>query len=76
MLGLASSVRVMEPLRAPVAVGLKVTESVQLELAATAPPQLSVTAKSPLATMLAMLRVAPPVLVSEMVCAGLVVPTP
>lgn len=45
----ALSVIVNEPLRVPLAVGVNVTFTVQLELAATLAPQLLVCAKSPLA---------------------------
>jgi hypothetical protein len=60
--GLALSVMVTAPVLVPVAVGLKVTLRVQLALAATLEPQVLVWEKSPLAVMLAMLRVAFPVL--------------
>ena len=55
------SVRVSVPLREPMAVGVKVTLKVQLALAARLEPQVLVWEKSPLATMLLMLRVALPV---------------
>ena len=64
MAGLALSVIVMEPLRAPVVVGVKVTLRVQLALAARLAPQVLVWEKSPLTVMLVMLRVALPVLLS------------
>jgi hypothetical protein len=60
--GLALSVMVKAPVLVPVAVGLKVTLSVQLALAARLEPQVLVWEKSPLAVMLVMLRVALPVL--------------
>jgi hypothetical protein len=60
--GLALSVMVIEPLREPVAVGVKVTLRLQLALAARLEPQVLVWEKSPLAVMLVMLRVALPVL--------------
>ena len=60
--GLALSVIVTAPVRVPAAVGLKVTLSVQLALAARLEPQVLVWEKSPLAVMLVMLRVALPVL--------------
>jgi hypothetical protein len=60
--GLALSVMVTAPFLVPVAVGLKVTLTVQLALAATLEPQVVVWEKSPLAVMLVMLRVALPVL--------------
>jgi hypothetical protein len=60
--GLALSVMVKEPLREPLAVGVKVTLRVQLALAARLAPQVLVWEKSPLTAMLVMLRVALPVL--------------
>jgi hypothetical protein len=60
--GLALSVMVKEPLREPLAVGVKVTLRLQLALAARLEPQVLVWEKSPLAVMLVMLRVALPVL--------------
>src|SRR6267143_4925001 len=45
----ALSVMVSAPVRKPLAVGVKVTLTVQLELAATLAPQLLVCPKSPLA---------------------------
>jgi hypothetical protein len=75
---LALSVMVKEPLREPVAVGVKVTLRVQLALAARLEPQVLVWEKSPLfvpaMVTLVMLSVALPVLVSVMGAAGLVVP--
>jgi hypothetical protein len=62
--GLALSAMVIEPLREPVAVGVKITLRVQLALAASLEPQVLVWEKSPLAVMLVMLRVALPVLLS------------
>ena len=59
----ASSVMVTEPAAAPVAVGMKVTSIKQVALAARLAPQSLVWAKSPLAVMLVMFRVAVPVLV-------------
>jgi hypothetical protein len=53
---------VKEPLREPLAVGVKVTLRVQLALAARLEPQVLVWEKSPLTAMLVMLRVALPVL--------------
>ncbi len=47
----------------------------QLAPAATELPQVSVSAKSPLAEILVIVKVAEPVLVSVTVCAALVVPT-
>jgi hypothetical protein len=60
--GLALSVMAKEPLREPLTVGVKVTLSVQLALAARPEPQVLVWEKSPLAVMLVMLSVALPVL--------------
>jgi hypothetical protein len=51
---------VKDPLREPLTVGVKVTLSVQLALAATVEPQVLVWEKSPLAVMLVMLRAALP----------------
>ncbi len=51
----AASVMVSVPVRVPAAVGVKVTLTVQLELAATLVPQLLVCAKSPLACIPLML---------------------
>jgi hypothetical protein len=62
--GLTLSVMVMEPLREPAALGVKVTMRVQLALAATLVPQVLVWEKSPLTVMLLIVRVALPVLVS------------
>ncbi len=45
----AVSVTVSVPLRVPLAVGVKVTFTIQLELTATLGPQVLVCAKSPLA---------------------------
>jgi hypothetical protein len=66
---------VTTPVLVPAAVGLKVTLSVQLALAARLAPQVSVWEKSPLALMLVMLRVALPVLLRVTVRAPLLVPT-
>lgn len=71
----ASLVMTMLPLRAPAAVGVKVTLMVQLAAAARVAPQVVVLAKSPLMPMLAMFSVAPPLLVRVTVCAALVLPT-
>ena len=60
--GLALSVMVKEPLREPLAVGVKVTLRVQLALAARLEPQVLLWKKSSLSVMLVMLRVALPVL--------------
>ena len=68
------SVMVRAPVRAPPAVGMNVTEMVQLPTAANALPQLLVSAKSPDAAMDEMLSVDPPVLESTTGCATLVEP--
>ena len=60
----ALSEMVIAPARAPVAVGVKVTEIVQEELAGTPLAQVSVSAKSPLALMLVKVSAALPVLVT------------
>ena len=56
------SVTVMEPVREPVAVGVKVTLIVQDELAARLVPQVLVCEKSPPMAMLEIVSVALPVL--------------
>jgi hypothetical protein len=71
----ALSVMLRVPVRVPEAVGLKVTLMLQLAPAATELPQLSVSAKSPLAEILVIVKLTVPVLVSVTVCAALVVPT-
>ena len=58
------SVMVIEPLREPVAVGVKVTLRVQLAPAPRLEPQLLVWEKSPLAVMLVMPRAALPAFLS------------
>ena len=55
---------VIAPARAPVAVGVKVTDIVQEELGITPLAQVSVSAKSPLALMLVKVSAALPVLVT------------
>ena len=62
--GLALSVMVKEPLREPLAVGVKVTLSVQLALAARLVPQVLVWEKSPLTVTLVILSVTLPVFLS------------
>ena len=71
---LALSVMVRVPVRAPPAVGVKVTEMAQLAAAATLDPQVLVSAKSPVATIDVMLNAAEPLSVSVTVCAALVEP--
>ena len=63
------------PVRDPPAIGLKATLRVQLALTARLEPQSLVWTESPLAAMLAMLRVASPVLLRVTICAQLVEPT-
>lgn len=60
----ALSVRVMKPVLIWIAVGVQVTEMVQLAEAAREPPQLLDWAKSPEDVMLEMVRIALPVLVN------------
>src|SRR5579864_199650 len=71
----ALSVKVIVPVRVPVAVGVNVTLIVQLPPMATRLPQVFVCPKSPLGTILEMLSAAVPVFVSVSVCAALVAPT-
>jgi len=71
----ASSVIVRTPLRAPVAVAVKVTLIVQLPPTVTLSPQLLVSAKSPLAAMLERVSGALPVLLSVTGWDVLLVPT-
>ena len=71
----ALSVTLKLPVRVPDAVGVNVTLMAQFPPAARELPQLSVSAKSPLAMMLVMIRDAVPVLDSVTVCPALVVPT-
>jgi hypothetical protein len=68
------SVTVNVPVRAPAAVGLKVTLMVQEPPAVTLLPQLLASEKSPLMATLATASAAPPVLLRVTVCAALVVP--
>ena len=64
---------VSEPVRLPSAVGLNVTLIVQLAPAATEPPQVLVSAKSPLDDMVLIASGAVPVLLRVTACAALVV---
>ena len=64
----ASSVRTIEPVRTPPAVGLNETEMVQLPDAGTI-PQSSVSLKSPTARSEAIVRDAPPILCRVTFCA-------
>ena len=66
---------VIAPARAPEAVGVKVTEIVQEELAGTPFAQLSVSAKSPLAVMLVNVRVELPALLTVTLWTELVEPS-
>src|SRR5580658_2141749 len=65
----------MEPLRVPAAVGVKVTESVQLPAADTLVAQVSVSAKSPLEVIDVIASAELPMLRSRTDCPALVVPT-
>jgi len=71
----ALSVRAMEPERVPAAVGVNVTVMMQLAPTPWPEPQVFVWAKSPLATMLLIVRARLPVLVKVTVCGALAVPT-
>jgi hypothetical protein len=71
----ASSLIVIDPLRAPVPVGVKVTEIVQLPVAGTLFAQLSLSAKSPLATIEVIDKDELPKSRSRIVCGWLVEPT-
>lgn len=75
-LPVALSTIVIAPERAPAAVGLKVTEMVQVPFAAMgeAVTQVVVSAKSPLAVTEVTVKAALPVFVSVTVCAGEVAP--
>jgi len=63
------------PVRAPLAVGAKVTETVQLAEASTVPRQLFVCAKSPAALTSETVSGPGPLFVKPKLCASLVVPT-
>ncbi len=73
------SVMMTVPTRAPAAAGVKVIEIVQLAPALTLEPQLSLSVNSvllgPETPRLLIARVPPPLLVSVVVFAALVVPT-
>src|SRR5260221_6023947 len=69
----ALSVTETAPVREPAAVGVKVTEIVQVPAAATEAPQVFVWLKSPLAAIVVIVRAADPVLVSVTTCAALAV---
>jgi hypothetical protein len=70
----ASLVIVIDPVRVPLAVGVKVTLMVQLAPAFTVLPQVFVWAKSPFTAMLVMVSAAFPIFVSVVLLAGEVVP--
>lgn len=59
---------VSAPFLVPVVVGKKLTLIVQAVPAARLAPQLFVSRKSPLGTMLEIVKIAPPVLLSLIVC--------
>jgi hypothetical protein len=63
------------PVRVPLAVGVKVTLNVHVDPAATPFPQLSPSAKSPLAEMLVICKGAVPLLERVTVCGALTLPT-
>jgi hypothetical protein len=71
----ALSVMVRAPVRVPLAVGVKVTLTVQLVLTARLAPQLLLCAKSPLAVMLVMLAAAVPVFDTVTGCDALLLPS-
>lgn len=71
----APSVRVSVPVRPPLAVGVKVTLTVQLALALRDVPQVLDSAKSPLVCTRVMPAGSGPGLVTVTICAVLVVPT-
>ena len=71
----ALSDSVIAPVSVPEAVGLKVTEIVQLAFTARLVPQVLVCAKLPEAAMLLNVSAAVPVLLSVTACVALVVPT-
>jgi len=64
----------MAPVRLPAAVGANVTLMVQLAPTAKLVPQVSICAKSPVATMLVIIKAAVPVSLNVTVCGALVVP--
>lgn len=68
------SVIVIEPVLLPAAVGVNVTLMAQLAPAAKLVPQVLSCAKSPVDTMLAMVKALEPVLLNVTVCGALVVP--
>jgi hypothetical protein len=72
----ALSLIVIDPDRAPGAVGVKVTVTVQLLPAASELPQVFVCEKSPVATMLESVSAAVPPLVTDTDCGVLAVCSP
>ena len=72
--GLALSATVIEPVRDPVAVGVKVALIEHEAPSARLEPQLLVWEKSPLAVMLEIVRTAPPLLVKSIAWGELAVP--
>ena len=72
--GLALSATVIEPVRDPLVVGVKVTLTVQEAPGARLEPQLLVWEKSPLAVMLEIVRAAPPLLAKTIAWGELAVP--
>ena len=72
---LALSLMEIVPVRAPVAVGIKVTDIVQLAETAIIPPQLLVAEKSPVAKIDVIVTGTCPVFASVTLCAPLVEPT-
>lgn len=74
-LPLASSDTSSVPILAPAAVGVKVTEILQVPETARVAPQVLVSAKSPLAVIDEIFSAPVPGLVRVMVCAALVEPT-
>jgi hypothetical protein len=79
-LPVALSVIVNAPVRLPAAVGLNTTLIVQFPPAATLPPHVFVSEKSPafgpVIPMLLIVRLLPPVLLSVTICAPLLLFTP
>jgi hypothetical protein len=71
----ALSVTVTDPVREPMPVGEKVTESEQLAAAASDAPQVFVSPKSPLALIEAIVNELVPLFISVTGCAALIVPT-
>jgi hypothetical protein len=74
-LGRALSLTLRVPVRLPIAVGVKLTLIVHVDPPARLPPQLLVSAKSPLVVMLVMLSDAVPVLLNVTGFNALVVPS-